>query len=468
MDTTTYQEIIDGILENRNKLVPVIGEKIIYHRTAEGGRESFQTFVVKKMMEEKGASPGPDELQKMTETGYYGMSLLYKENQKKFKFRLRKIYKENLGDFFLEPYIADFLKALRPNMVITTFPFPLIQQLLKDDLADYETRVFDGSSNELLKREIPEDSRIIFHLFGLNKEDNSTCVNTETDLIRFLHWLHDKNTSPTGVSNYLIDKELVFLGCNLPDWLFRFLWFSIGKSDAYYKQTAGSLQVDSDTSGYWMDGKKDISPALHDFLDDIQYESPDSVQAILEEVTRKINEENSLTDGKQYEYDFFLSFTGLDADLCKKVAETLSEKGYSVWSSPRTINVGDNYARVISDDFPLCRIFMPLVTTNYLHRMTEATSRAGGFANLKYDAIDSVVAEAVYASQHQMDSAPIIEQGTTLFGREVTFRLLEEKAEEDTLPRNLFKHMQMVMFSVSSEGKVEFDTPIKISDRIKH
>lgn len=461
----SIESIISEMLDNPSRIVPVIGDQMFYYRSADGSQKPLQLFLVEELLSRKGISGvDPGEIQRMADNGYYGMSMLRRRCMDRFGFELERIYKENRDRIFLDRDVADFLRALRPEMVITTSPYRIVEQVLED----YDVRIYDGVS-DADKDPILPGSHVIYHLFGLASGKNSRWVKSETELLQFLHWLHDGKTAPVKVSNSLVSKELVFLGCLFPDWLFRFLWFSIGKNESYYSDIRNDLRIDSDyVSGYWMDENRNPSPSLHDFFRDINYEAPDKVKSILQEVTHRIvqqQQQPSTLDSDNPLYDIMLSYCGSsDEELCKKVRKALVDSGIPegrIWVSYEHQTQGD-YRDRIREAIQRSRYFMPIVTTSYINRMLKA-SLSVPFSKLEYKGGMDLVNETIYAVQKRVAPMPLVKDGDQALLSKMSYEALEELANADRIPQDFFCGKQFFFFQETAEGTIRFTTPLDFS-----
>lgn len=107
---------------------------------------------------------------------------------------------------------------------------------------------------------------------------------------------------------------MMILGCDLSDWLFRFLWYRMGYPE-------------KERTGYWLNNNLNIE--LSYFLKNISYSSINTVNEFLTKTTalkRKEIAEEIIYD-KLDQYDLFISYAGEDEKIAKKLYENIQAMG---------------------------------------------------------------------------------------------------------------------------------------------
>ena len=363
------ERIISELLKGLNRTVPIIGEKEFFYLNEQGTRIPLQRFLVREFSSRNGAALTQEEEDRMSKSGYYGLSLLKKTFPNSFSRIYREIVEENMEKITLSEPLQAFLEAARPALIITTSSFDILEHLLPKDYRSFYysgNKDYDqGITQEDRKFRMDGQDHVIYHLFG-RAVQYSEWVRSEVDLLQFLHKLHDGDTRPVALSTYLKDKGTLFLGCDFPDWLFRFLWYSISLDrDRKFNE--------EETVGYWMDGGK-MESSFSDFLYDIKYQSQDQVDEILRALAAACGE-NRLVHDKPY--DIFLSHAGEDKEWCMALQKDLESRGLKIWADYSEIQE-DNYSDQFKAGIRSSRFFMPVVTEHYLRKfMPEEEWRQG-------------------------------------------------------------------------------------------
>ena len=149
----------------------------------------------------------------------------------------------------------------------------------------------------------------LFHLFGQASTMAKSYMVTEDDLLDYIHCWHDSETRPAKITNYLAGKYLLILGCDYPNWLFRFFWHSIKefKNSASNEEQSGIVSLESSND------EKD----LRNFLYRIQANVCLDATEFLDELLERLNiiqhdETNHNSTAISKDIDFFISYASED------------------------------------------------------------------------------------------------------------------------------------------------------------
>lgn len=213
----------------------------------------------------------------------------------------------------LDPLVLDFLTVFHFPVIITTSCFTYIEEAINKQLSSskYKPVIYnpkDNNSNKL--------DNSIYHLFGNAEDRFSDWVYNEDVLLEFLHNLHSSDHSCKNLREYIIKSKstMMILGCDLSDWLFRFLWYRMGYPE-------------KERTGYWLNNNLNIE--LSYFLKNISYSSINTVNEFLTKTTalkRKEIAEEIIYD-KLDQYDLFISYAGEDEKIAKKLYENIQAMG---------------------------------------------------------------------------------------------------------------------------------------------
>lgn len=108
------------------------------------------------------------------------------------------------------------------------------------------------------------------------------------------------------------EKKLFVLGCNLPNWLFRFLW---------QPTQVGRINNLKTTQGYWINKKKP-EDSFENFLKKKNFSADEQVKEILVDATKLLQEEQqkeaeerSLQIDAEEHFDVFISYASEDRQI---------------------------------------------------------------------------------------------------------------------------------------------------------
>lgn len=255
--------------------------------------------------------------------------------------------------------IIDFLSINKFPLILTTSYISGLESELQALFGDVEIRVYDKSARSDISF-IPSTTKpTLFYLFGRSNRIKKTFMVTEDDLLDYLHLWHNVETRPLKISDYLKDKFLLVLGCNYPNWLFRFFWHSIRNftlsPNSYEMQ--GVVALDSIGA----------DNELTKFLSRIQTQVFENSNRFLNEFMQRwgkcdakgnVKKESSNID----DTDIFISYAKEDVDIVSNIAERLRNLGAEVWLDENKLEWSDMYESIIEEKITKAKRFVPIIS----------------------------------------------------------------------------------------------------------
>lgn len=199
------------------------------------------------------------------------------------------------------------------------------------------------------------DHTVLYNLFG--SVESYFCL-TEMDYVDFIFKYHENRRKLQNLKN-LIDnrndeKIYLFLGCNLPNWLFRFFIRaftersirSIGSNiifNEYPMDQSNSVYFNRNAIKYM----HEISPVklVDEIYDAIQQLYPDSISS---EITEKL---------------VFISYASEDKKRVEFIYQQLSNAGVDVWFDVQGgIQSGEKFRDKIIEGIDRTSIFLPIIS----------------------------------------------------------------------------------------------------------
>ena len=436
--------IINDMVKKRNSIVPIIGEDAIVYKNEETGIDiPFQEFIFNEF-QKKYPRVVVDNftLTSMKERGYYGLSLLsqYYNEQGRFLDDFMDFVSKNASYIKLKNEVFDFLVTFNFPIIITTVCFDIIEQQLKEKIESYKSIWY-----RLNKENSTLPSRCVYHIFGQAK-DGSKWVSDEDLLLTFLLSHNHKEYGAIGLTDFLKEneKKLFVLGCNLPNWLFRFLWQPT--------QTGRNNNLKT-TQGYWINKEKP-EDSFENFLKKKNFSAAEQVKEILvdatkllqEELTREAAERNGMIDSEEH-FDVFISYASEDRQIATAIFEALRNMNVKAWFDDRgmgEITPGQKYWERIENGIRHSAHFMPIITGNWMQKLTNTSS-------LKDETLKSRdwLAECSKPDstiQLKDYSVPVIIKGSSYNGVAITEGYIEQVASFGVLPNTLFNGIDMISF----------------------
>lgn len=277
--------------------------------------------------------------------------------------RIHKFLKQS-GDWDkhirLKSDVRDFLRNGRFPLIITTTFLPI-------NLGDrYVPRYYHCAQKIEQDLQI-ENGKIkdqtIFYLLG---DDHDNGTYSENDFLRFLHPLQDSLRCPSQLINYLSDRYVMTIGCEIPDWTFRFLLYSLQQSSVDYPKTDTMVFHGASVQNEY-DGDLDV------FLDRINYLKDEQPCDFLRQINTYIGSKPTL----------FLSYTAqtgtLHYETILRIKEVL-ETRFIVWFFPNQKSASQTagqYWTAIENGIRKCDFFMPVITSHLLNRINKTYNNTG-------------------------------------------------------------------------------------------
>ena len=210
-------------------------------------------------------------------------------------------------------------------------------------------------------QDIPQrtDKRIIYHIFGKPSSEQHSYVLSEDDLLEFIHFWMDQNYRPKELSNKLSDKYILALGCNYPDWLFRFFFHSLK-----YNST---LRNECRDNGLLADRNLDME--LISFLRRMEASAHEDAISFIDELCERWEKRNrveTVSEAPETESqdEAFISYANEDYDTVADISSIFLEMGFKVWFDKRNLEGGDKYEKLIKDKISKAKVFIPVISAN--------------------------------------------------------------------------------------------------------
>ena len=238
--------------------------------------------------------------------------------------------------------IIDFLSINKFPLILSTSYISGLEPKLQALYGDIDVRVYERSARSDIGNALSTTKPTLFYLFGRANRIKKTFMVTEDDLLDYLHLWHNVETRPLKISDYLKDKFLLVLGCNYPNWLFRFFWHSIRNftisPNSYEMQGVVALEdIESDNE-------------LTKFLSRIQTQVFVNSNRFIEEFMQRWNNRDT-KDSLQS-----------DSSNVRNIAERLRNLGAEVWLDENKLEWSDMYETIIEEKITKAKRFIPIIS----------------------------------------------------------------------------------------------------------
>ena len=375
-----WETLIDQIVAGN--VIPVIGTDILMDGV------NIEQYLIDLLAKNYGITSKPTNFSE----------LLYDE-----KFKNRENIYVWLNDFCtqnrnkLKPssLLKRILSIKQFPFVITTSFFPIVEVAMNEIWGERKVKSMVFSNNPSTTRikgvgDIGSVSDIstptVYYMFGKACPSAHRFVVTDSDMLCFCSsWLSNVSRPPV-LSSVLKDKYLLVLGNDYPDWLFRFIWYSMNLTD-------NDVSPFSNTQGMLVNEKAEDN--LIKFLNRLKTFTQKDPLFVVDTIERKMKEreqeiEAHRFDKPQKDCDVFISYSRTDIRIAERLYEVLTNKGLNVWYDKMKMKSGSDWMAEIENAIDTSRLFIPILTENtqtegnvfhvYRKEWKIADRRAEGFS----------------------------------------------------------------------------------------
>ena len=344
----SWDELVDQIWAGN--VIPVIGDNLV----VEG------TTIVRELLEYLAADKGIKKTPKTFSELYYNEDFV--KHQPTLYEEVSSLIKANQEGFQPTGILEEFLSIEQFPFVITTSVDYTVEETMKKIWGkrrrNVRTLVFSNNPNE--NNDIQKVADIkdptVYYMFGkANKNREHSFVLTDEDMLSFCQsWLSEKH--PLLLSNVIGSKYLLFFGVNYPDWLIRFMWYS--------------MRSNLRESGMLVDNRE-LEGSLAEFFRRVSIRTQNTPTKVVREITRRLAEKKREYEAKRFDsvpqqVDFFISYSRRDASYAEQLYDALSAQGFNVWYDKKDILVGHDWAPAILLGIRTARKFIALISDNVI------------------------------------------------------------------------------------------------------
>lgn len=375
-----------------NGIVPIIGYGVFY---AEKGERhcAIQEYIVECVLERVGKTfKADDSLRQKYCNGIKGMTALARDMGRahlNLKTTLEGLYREKAfyEHIKITNEVVSFLKKGRFPLIISTVNFSFVTSILgnlgmKYDLVSYQA---ENSKDIELNDRGGMKKNTVMNLFG-SVQTMSYSVVTESEFLHCLHKLHDKDSTAMHLKTYLTRRYILSLGCEVPDWTFRFLLYSLKVKDQ-----GESLRNENGGDNSFVGGS--ICELFEDdlavFLKDINYQFAQNQTDTLRSICHELKPENRTK--------VFLSMSSDDYNGIGEELKAILQETYDVWLFKN--DGGIQYWNDIDDGIRQCRYFVPVITKSSYIKLLQLKD----INNINADVDSGLIYEWTMALRHMRE-----------------------------------------------------------------
>lgn len=346
-DEKSWDELVEQIWAGN--VIPVIGDNLVVSDT------TIIKEIIDYLAKDKGLEYVPQNFSEL----YYDKQFV--EHQSSVYEEVSSLIKENQPEFHPTEILKDFLSIEQFPFVITTSVDYTVEETMREIWEtqrgrELKTLVFsnDARVNDDIKKDTDINRPTVYYMFGkANNKREHSFVLTEEDLLSFCQsWLSDRH--PSLLSKVIGNKYLLFFGVNYPDWLIRFVWFSMRNNLC--------------KSGMLVD-KRLLEASLVNFFQRVSIRSQSTPRKVVDEIMKRLASKKKEYEEKMFDsvptgMDFFISYSRRDLIWADALYRALTNMGYKVWFDKKNISTGDDWAPVVRKGIRTAKHVIILLSEN--------------------------------------------------------------------------------------------------------
>lgn len=377
-DASKWEMLIDQIVQGN--VIPVIGDDILME-------EDLRKRIIDRLSNLNGITSNPTTFSE----------LVYDEkfkNRDNIYFLLSRFCTDNADKLKPSKLLERLLRIRYFPFVITTSFFPVVENAMKEIWVGRKVKTMVFSNNPATTRERDEGDignegdlsfPTVYYMFGKACDSAHRYVVTDTDMLAFCSaWLSSESRPPV-LSSVLKDKYLLVIGNSYPDWLFRFIWYSMNLTD-------NTRDPFSRMQGMMVNEKLDDS--LIQFLNRIDTFTQKDPKHVVDTIEAKLKQKSQETEKQRFDKpakgcDVFISYSRSDSIVAEALYNALKDRGLNVWYDKAKLKIGSDWLEQIEQSIETARLFVPILSNNiekerqvfhvYRQEWNIADKRSGGF-----------------------------------------------------------------------------------------
>jgi hypothetical protein len=354
-----WKELLSEI--RNSNVIPIIGPQLSKIEIG-GTKTQLDEYLFKELLRRKKIE---QEVSDYTQLKYSSQWRDLVDNEDTcMQYEINDLY-QNLNPAPSE-YIRKLISIKEFKLILSTTFDNLTELALREKFGEENVKVLHyelkTKYNDLCETDlIDETQTILFHMFGKLGKLTTSYVLTEDDLLSYmLNWINI-SSSPKNLINYLQDKYLLVLGCNYPNWLFKFFLHAIK-----YNIERNTLNVISKKSVV-ADFRKDTD--LNLFLERLKTRFHNDPEAFIDELLIRYDEEEE--DEEKQVNDIFISYAHEDEESVVKIVKELESSKIGVWFDKNKdeqfgLETGDLFEKKIKRNIINSKMFIPVLSKNVL------------------------------------------------------------------------------------------------------
>lgn len=364
---------------NNKRVVPIIGDDFFY--IIENEKEvSVREFLIKKLALRFNVTDSFIDFSSIADAieleNFMNHKIRFINSQTDIYYEINQILQSE--KIHVRESLHQLIELNKFPLILTTSFIPGLETLLSQKGHDCVSLSYERTADsDLTPAVMCGNKTIIYYLFGRCGKIKRSYMVTEEDLLEYIHLWHDTDARPPILTKQLANKFLMVLGCNYPNWLFKFFWHSIRNFSLIPNSNHGDRIMEIMQAIVSVDQVKD-DVDLERFLSRIHTSIYKSSNTFIQELIwhwgnyksniEEINhlEEKEVFNSNDESIDIFISYASEDLPIASRLADMLKNLGAKVWFDKRDLVLSDKYEREITSAITKAKRFMPVLSKTTL------------------------------------------------------------------------------------------------------
>lgn len=368
-------ELLLEAIDNR-RVVPIIGDEFFY--VIENEKEvCVKDFLIRKLASKFNVVDSFVDFSSIVDAieleNFMNHKIRFINSQTDIYYEINQILQSE--KIYIHDSLSQLLHLKKFPLILTTSFIPGMEQLIVENGCECLPISYDRSAgSDITSTAI--NKTIIYYLFGKCSKIKKSYMVTEEDLLEYIHLWHDNDTRPRKLAKYLSDKFLMVLGCNFPNWLFKFFWHSI-RSFSLVPEIDQSEKIMEVMQAIVSVNQMNNDIELERFLSRIHTSIYQSSNVFVEELVEHWDKYSVFVEkdcgpmereqvNLNNEIDIFISYAREDMAIAQKLADMLKGLGANVWFDERELVLSDKYEKEITTAINKAKRFMPVLSRTTL------------------------------------------------------------------------------------------------------
>jgi len=371
-----WDDLFDSL--DAKDVIPIIGDELLIVKNPNSNENEFLYEYMHKELNK--SLP-----EKSRESDFWEFM---EKNKNTIPRKIRNFLNNDVED----KIILDSLKKLAQ---ITDFEFYIsmtydnfLETTLKEERCTKGEQIetIDYSINNNSIKYSEEDLKTVatvFNLMGSIKKLNGF-AKTEEEMLEHFYTLTKENQFNTKLFDNIEEKNLLFIGCKIPNGLFQF-FIRIISRERLNEAHVTKIIADSKTPS-----NRSLCLFLNHFNSQIYPLPATNSMKFVDILYKKWKKRKPTTGKKKFQETVFLSFSSDDREpLVVELVNILDLNGVNVFYDKKKLDAGDYFDEKIKKEINKCELFVPLISENSL--------KPGRYARREWEA-------AMIREQYQINS----------------------------------------------------------------